>query len=178
MKKIIPFILALSLCFLLVGCTVSGKDEESEVEYLTVEITMDNYDEYIEFVCKDAELDENGNIIKPATVTAKSKLYDEGWVLLRFDNKTTDYSIMWAKDNHQSSLGANSHPFGIVHEVPLQLTTGKDFTIMQMRGTYTFVKKDYVAEYTFEPETRLVVLTNGDFGGCLPVGTIDYTMPF
>ena len=177
MKKLISFILAVSLCFLLVGCTVVGKSEESEVEYLTVEMTMDNYQEYIEFVCIDAQLDENGNIIKPATVTAKSKLYDEGWVLLRFD-KETDYSIMWSKDNHQSSYGQNFHPFSIVHEVPLQLTTGKNFTIMQMRGTYTFVKKDYVAEYTFEPGTRLVVLTNGDYGGCLPPGTIDYSMPF
>ena len=178
MKKLISLILAVSLCFLLVGCTVAGKSEESEVEYLTVEMTMDNYQEYIEFVCVDAQLDENGNIIKPATVTAKSKLYDEGWVLLKFDNKTTDYSIDWTKDNHQSGFGSNSHPFGIVHEVPLQLTTGKDFTISQMRGTYTFVKKDYVAEYTFKPGTRLVVLTNGDFGCCLPSGTIDYSMPF
>jgi len=164
-----PFILlfAVIMAFSLVGCSNQKPNESSGIEFRTIELTKENYSDYIEFIYTDAIVDDKGYITQLPYVSIKSKLYDDGWVL--FDVEDADFQIRWNKDNHYRLAGNKTNILGGEYVVKLiGKTTAKDMEIVLLQGKYTFVNITDVEQYECSPGHRLVVLTDGNFTGYTP----------
>ena len=144
MKKHLILLFTFILAVSLVACSNQKPNESSDIEFYTIELTKENYSDYIDFIYTDAVVDDKGNIAQLPYVSVKSKLYDDGWLL--FDVENADFQIRWNKDNHY-------------------WLDGNPMEIVLLQGKYTFVNITDVQQYECSPGYRLVVLTDGNFTG-------------
>ncbi len=180
MRKLVAVLLSLMLIISLSSCggeTQPSTDDTPEstptsipeIEYLTVEITSENYMDYIEFIAAEAPVDTWGEEVNKPCVVIASKLYNDGWIL--WGSSDAQCELYTNGFLNTSSSGAL---FGIVIE---DVTIDTKFDV-KIKGTYTFVKSDYVAEYTYDNGKRDVVLTDGKKVSSSFGGTHDYSKPY
>ena len=164
MKKHLILLFTFIIAVSLVACSNQKPNESSDIEFRTIELTKENYSDYIDFIYTDAVVDDKGNITQSPYVSIKSKLYDDGWLLFYVED--ADFQIRWNKDNHYWLDGNPMNILGAEYVVGLiGKTTAKDMEIVLLQGKYTFVNITDVEQYECSPGHRLVVLTDGNFTG-------------
>lgn len=168
MKKLTALILAIVICIPFVSCTLSN--QEKGEEYVIVDITVDNYKDYIDFKLTDTAIDAEGNPIKGNCVVVSSKVFDDGLYFLSASD--VKFNISGGSYGIGGALGA---PYGLIIEDVIP----ENIVIHDMSGTYKFVKSEYVEEYVFEDGIRRITMKDGryqeiNFEGC----AIDYSNPY
>lgn len=168
MKKLIALILVIVMCIPFVSCTLSNQDEGDE--YVLVEITQENYKDYIGFELTENAIDAEGNPIKGNCVVVTSKVFDEGLYFLSASKSKWD--LTWNNTGIGTTGGS---PYGLI----IENTTPKGIEVTHIEGTYKFVKSEYVEEYVFENGIRRIKMKDGryqeiDFTGC----AVDFSNPY
>jgi len=168
MKKLTALILAVVICIPFVSCTLLNQDKGEE--YVIVDITVDNYKDYIDFKLTDTAIDAQGNPIEGSCVVVSSKVFDDGLYFLSASD--VKFNISGGSYGIGGALGA---PYGLI----IEDTIPGNIVIHDMSGTYKFVKSEYVEEYVFEDGIRRITMKDGryqeiNFEGC----AIDYSNPY
>lgn len=172
MKKLTALILAVVICIPFVSCALSNQDKGKEKgeEYVIVEITGENYLDYIGFELTENAIDAEGNPIEGSCVVVTSKVFDDGLYFL--SSEKSSYSFQWFDEG---IAGVGSAPYGLTIE---DMIPG-NVKVTDIKGTYKFVKSEYVEEYVFENGIRRIKMKDGryqeiDFTGC----AVDYSNPY
>ncbi len=172
MKKLIAVILAITICIPLVSCTLADKNEGEE--FVVVDITMDNYRDYIDFVTTDTAIDIYGNPIEHTCVVITSKVYDDGLYFISSEDSKWDVQLT----NQNKGIGSiGNSPLGTV----LEDANSPDFVkFTNIQGKYKFVKSEYVEEYIFEDGIRKITLKDGRCQEIIYEGisAVDFSHPY
>ena len=115
-------------------------------------------------------IDAEGNPIEGSCVVVTSKVFDDGLYFL--SSEKSSYSFQWFDEGIG---GVGSAPYGLIIE---DMIPG-NVKVTDIKGTYKFVKSDYVEEYVFENGIRRIKMKDGryqeiDFTGC----AVDYSNPY
>lgn len=114
-----------------------------EDAFLEVEITTENWTDYIELVYVENPLDEWGDPMDPCYIV-KSKMYDQGYIVCEEVDSGVDYG-----DGYSGGfMSDGSHGFNnyIQSEgVP---------TMLKSKGTTIYIKKEYVPVYELTRDAR------------------------
>ena len=174
MKKIIAILFAVIMCVPLIYGVASKhiaqkKDDEM---FVIVDITMDNYMDYIDFVATDTAIDIDGNPIGHTCVVMASKVYDDGLYFISSEDCKLGY-------RHISEInGTDSwHKPGEILE---DISSPNHIKIVNIQGKYKFVKSEYVDEYIFENGVRKITLKDGRYQEIVfeGVSAVDFSHPY
>lgn len=172
MKKLLALILAITICIPLISCAVINKDDGEE--FVIVDITMDNYKDYIDFVTTDTAIDIDGNLIDHTCVVITSKLYDDGLYFISSEDSKWDVQFI----NQNKGVGyIGSSPLGIVLE---DVSSPDAVKFTNIQGKYKFVKSEYVEEYIFEDGVRKITLKDGRYKEIIfeGISAVDFSHPY
>ena len=168
MKKLIALILAIVMCVPFVSCALSNQDEGEE--YVIVEIDGKNYQDYIGFELTKNAIDSEGNLIEGSCVVVTSKVFDDGLYFLSSTNSSYSFKCF-----NEGIGGVGASPYGLIIE---DMIPG-NIKVSDIKGTYKFVKSEYVEEYVFGNGIRRIKMKDGryqeiDFTGC----AVDFSNPY
>lgn len=175
MKKLLTILCVVIMFIPVIYIPVSdyiSKKEDSE-KFVIVDITMENYMDYIDFVATDTAIDIDGNPINHTCVVVTSKLYDKGLYYISSEDSKWDIQL---PDN--SGLGIiGSSPLGAVLE---NVSSPDHVKVTNIQGKYKFVKSEYVDEYIFENGVRKLTLKDGRYQEIVFEGfyAVDFSHPY
>ena len=168
MKQLFALMLVFVMCLPLVSCTVKNQDEGEE--YVIVEITGENYQDYIGFELTKNAIDAEGNLIEGSCVVVTSKVFEDGLYFL--SSTKSSYSFQYFDEGKGGVGGA---PYGLIIE---DMIPG-NIKVTDIRGTYKFVKAEYVEEYVFENSIRKITMKDGRYQEISFDGmAVDYSHPY
>lgn len=110
--------------------------------FLSVEITKDNWQDYIEIVKVENPVDMWGEPIDSCYIIT-SKMYEQGYVVCDEINAAAEYGISFAALSCGGGFGFND-----------TIETDKQFKLLNAKGSIIYVKKDYVTNYELTNEHR------------------------
>lgn len=127
--------------------------EEREAAYgrkfVDVTLTDENFWDYFVLRQVSEPVDAYGQRLWKEVFVMTSSVYEDGLVYLSERDVEVDF-VYWTT----YELQADRAPYGVTFYVD-------DFNAVTAKGTLTFVKSDYIAEYHCDGSSRKVVLTDG-----------------
>lgn len=118
-------------------------------KFVDVTLTSENLWDYFALRQVSEPTDESGERLWKEVFVMTSPVYEEGLVYWSERDVETDF-VYWTA----YELQADKAPYGVTFYVDA-------FNSVHAEGTLTFVKRDYVAEYHCDGDSRRVVLTDG-----------------
>lgn len=197
MKRLITLLLAGILTFSLVACSDSnnnlnaeensqrlvtenseprvievteGLPSKDEYERFTVQLTEENIGNYLDIAVYNYynSFDE----IEGCVSLFKSLRYDEGWILLKFDDFAViaSYDVYDLKGNLVDQILSEEFVTNDLFCFPNYYFEGdcssyviKNLSISKAKGTFEYVSENIVDEYTMEADRRVVKIGEESF---------------
>ena len=125
-----------------------------DAKFVDVTLTDENVWEYFQLRQQDAPVDENGERIWMEVFVMCSGVYDSGLLYWSEQDVELDF-VYWTT----YQLQADRAPYGVNFYVD-------SFNSVTAKGTVTYVRKDHVAEYHCDGDSRRLVLNDGTV--CVP----------
>ena len=176
MKKLIVIICCIAMCFPIVYAIASPalSEKADEKKFVIVDITMDNYTDYLDIKSTDTAIDIDGNPIDHTCVVVTSKVYADGLYYISAEDASFDITYK-GENRSMGYLGAT--PVGLVVD---DASSPDAIAITNIKGKYKFVKKEYVEEYIFKDGIRRVELKDGRYQQITfkGISAVDFSYPY
>ena len=133
------------------GTLVRSQERQAayDAKFVDVRLSDENVWEYFSLRQQEAPVDESGERIWKEVFVMCSPMYDRDLLYWSEQNVELDF-VYWTT----YQLQADRAPYGVSFLVD-------DFNSVTAKGTVTYVRRDHVAEYHCDGDSRRVVLNDG-----------------